>query len=373
MVGMPYHLEKGPWLSVFEDYLNSDQDRTYSYLKALRASRSGNLSDMNESLIHRIGLNNDKDPFSKDVPSRKRHLNEHWYGLHQDEEGQCRSDFQVGFVASTMAKLPKPVQRSLKGAGLVPTSDPDREDVEQFAAAVSAALEAYDYQLDDEIFHSWPTTGFWFQYFGDVQSIMRETLIRAIEVSLGLSGVGDDGADLDRKPDRHIPIEMFWKCPQRWFEGWVSWRADAKSGTGQVTMMLATPGHGKPVLESPIAGWNHVLNPSSDWTPTGDLPVTPPPAPGALDDLAPKGMWVITHTDHAQMPTTPDEGATSSGRWTVPAFGPSYVGVGEIVTVAPSERDGGVRPQGRRADRDTTAKAKAAENGTKPKQIQEVR
>jgi hypothetical protein len=357
---MPYHLEKGPWLSVFEDYLNGDRDRTYAYLVALRESRTSSLSGMSVSLTHQPALN--ADPDNQTVEARQAHLNRDWYGMERlDGDGWLTQQQAGGFVQLTLNQLPQQVRTRLEAAA--PPVDGERAEVERFGAEVAKALEDHSYGPSDDIFHSWPTTGFWFQYFGDVQAILRETLIRAIEVSLGLAHVAPGDEPCGEKPDRHLPIELFWKCPQRWFEGWVCWRSDRHTGTGQVTVMLATPGHGKPVLESPLAGKGFVENPpDSTWDPAeGERE---PPSNGVFSDnggprQAPKGMWVITHADHAQLPATPDEGPTTSGRWSIPSFGPTYVGVGPIVTVAPSEIDGGVRPNGRSLDVDDEKPSKS--------------
>ena len=40
MPGMPYHLEKGPWLSILEDYLNADAYRLIEALRHFRNSRA---------------------------------------------------------------------------------------------------------------------------------------------------------------------------------------------------------------------------------------------------------------------------------------------------------------------------------------------
>jgi hypothetical protein len=192
---------------------------------------------------------------------------------------------------------------------------------------------------------NWPVTGFWVQYFGDVEEIVRQTLIRTIEVSLGL----EHGEEVPATgPRRQLPIELFWKCPQRWFEGWVTWRWDESHGTGQVTSMFATPGSGKPVLQNPLDG-DGAIEPQT-WT-TAELlpaPIGPPPSAGPRGWRgAPKGMWVITHRHHLEMPDLPDHFPSAKGDWAIPEFGPTYVGLCDVVCVEPSERDGGTKPFGR--------------------------
>lgn len=69
-------------------------------------------------------------------------------------------------------------------------------------------------------------TGYWLGFYGDVERIFCETVIRAVEVSLGIDHgqpvpVSGKGAP---RPPRRWPIELFWKCSNPWYEGWVTWR-----------------------------------------------------------------------------------------------------------------------------------------------------
>ena len=86
-------------------------------------------------------------------------------------------------------------------------------------------------------------TGYWKGYYGDVEGLIRETMIRAVEVSRGLA----NGQDL-AQATRLWPVEVFWACPHPWVEGWVTWREHetvTKNGKttskGQVTVIFATP------------------------------------------------------------------------------------------------------------------------------------
>src|SRR5262249_22179550 len=141
-------------------------------------------------------------------------------------------------------------------------------------------------------------------YEGDVEAIMRETFIRAIEVSLGL----DNGEDVN-SATRFWPIEYFWKCPTAWVEGWVTWRQEV-SGEGHVTVHLLTPAHGHPVLSDPKAGAHPTINPTS-----------------SSDRF---GMWVVTYDHHdksIQMVRDESEFAV----WNFPTLGPVYTGVAPVV------------------------------------------
>lgn len=66
------------------------------------------------------------------------------------------------------------------------------------------------------------TTGWWMGYRGDVEVIVRETMVRAIDVSLGLDRTNEAPQPADVR--RHWPIQFYWVCGSRWFEGWVGWR-----------------------------------------------------------------------------------------------------------------------------------------------------
>lgn len=335
MVGMPYHLEKGPWLTILEDYLNGERGRSLQFLTELRGLRSGGGLMRDIAFLDTPAL--DADPDNPNPAARRKHLGEDWFG----GDGN-----KAGFPAAVLDQL-----RSSTAAGepdVVALLDPGdasgapiatAKELQAFALRVAATVDA----TPGARLNGWPATGFWFQYFGDVDAIMRETLIRSIEVSLGLE---HDEVPANGRTDRWMPIELFWKCPQRWFEGWVGWRWDATHGSGQVTTMLATPGSGKPVLEHPGLGQAPLGEPHAVIASPLDVPAGPPPD-GDGPAIKAKGLWVITHQEHAQLSTTPDEGGTASGQWFVPPFGPTYVGVGDVICYEPHEFDGGVNPAGR--------------------------
>lgn len=335
MVGMPYHLEKGPWLTILEDYLNGERGRSLRFLRELRALRDSNGSLREIAFLDTPAL--DADPENATPQDRRDHLGDDWFG---------GPDNRAGFPAAVLAELERSgaaggpdVLARLDGADTEPGAIVTAKALQGFAGRVARAVE----ETEGARLNGWPATGFWFQYFGDVDAIVRETLIRTIEVSLGLA---NDEIAADGETSRWLPVELFWKCPQRWFEGWVSWRWDAVHGTGQVTTMLATPGSGKPVLEHPGLGQAPVGEPRAVSEELLAGPSAPPPD-GDGPHLHPKGLWVVTHEEHAQLPTTPDEGPTPAGQWFIPPFGPTYVGVGPVICYRPHEFDGGVAPQGR--------------------------
>lgn len=325
MPGMPYHLEKGPWLSILEDYLNADSARLIDALAQFRASRDHSTSLGVSPFFDSDSFDGDPDYQTPDA--RRGHMQNDWFG-------------------STTGDAPDFVADVVREAGV----DDALGDELSAGVDVSTATGVLDFAqriLDDERvpLDAWPSTGFWFQYHGNVEGIIRESLIRGIEIALGLehdAEVPEDG------PERVLPIELFWKCPQRWFEGWITWRWDRTHRTGQVMIMFATPGSGKPVLQSPGLGQNALLEPSSIVDEDRPAPIGPGPSePDRNAFQSPKGMWVVSQTDHVQLPATPDERGSTAGDWIIPPFGPSYVGAGPVICVQPAEEDGGVRPFGR--------------------------
>jgi hypothetical protein len=122
-------------------------------------------------------------------------------------------------------------------------------------------------------------TGFWNGYQGDPHAILRDGLIRAIEVSLGV----DHGVD----PVHHTrewPIEVSWVCQGPFFQCWVTWM---KSPTGgHVSLTITTPAaKGLPV----------------DARITRDVEKqeykSPPPSNAFA---AARGQWVVGHEDYTK-------------------------------------------------------------------------
>jgi hypothetical protein len=173
-----------------------------------------------------------------------------------------------------------------------------------------------------------PFTGYWQMYYGDVEAIMRQTLIRGIEVSLGLQ---HSDTEVPANPPRHWPIEFFWKCGQGWFEGWVTWRRDGASGDGQVTVIIATPGSGHQVLEQPKAGRK-----------LPDYKEDPNNSRETSGNERHQGMWVITHEKQTPRVAINTQGI-HYGTVVLPTLGTAYRGEGDIVVVQPSFADGGTQ------------------------------
>jgi hypothetical protein len=251
---------------VLEDFFNSDTSRLVDALRKMRGRTA--LCDL--GVLDSTTLNG--GPLS--APQRNEHLMQDWFGMRWDAKSASWKK-QAAFNAKTNAH-----------------------------------------------------TGYWRQWYGDCEKIVRTTLIRAAEVALGL-GHGDTIPD-GFKPNRHWPVQFLWKCSQPWFEGWITWRS-LPNQSGMVTVVFCTPGQGDPVLTSPLSPPQRNL-PDYAFEPTSCA--------------AAEGMWVVAHADeevHYVRTTAP----TASGQWVYPHFGPVYVGKGDVVTVQPSEPDGGVLSGGR--------------------------
>jgi hypothetical protein len=236
---MPYHLEKGPLLSVLDSFFNSGSDARL--VNALTKLRTGVPLDS-------IGVFDSPNLYSPafPFPYRRRedlvgHFNTHWLG-------------QAPLNVNTDGRQ----------------------------------------------------TGHWQFYSGPVEAIMRETLIRALELVLGVRHDPDGPAPT---PTRHWTIDFWWKCPQPWFEGWVTWRNTTSAG--HVTVIFATPSDDGVVLRNPSAeatlvaadvatategSWlvsskthTQVLQLTSVWAPPGQLifPTTWTIDPGPVVVLAP--------------------------------------------------------------------------------------
>ena len=257
---MPYSLEKGPYLSVIEDYVNGDRGRALETLATLR--NGGAIDEIDAFDSQPL----DAGPYS--TSQLRDHFKRDWLGYKQDGQGNWQPPAPFDNVAS-------------------------------------------------------PTTGFWQAWHGDCEGVLRLTLIRALEVSLGIPHTQAPAAN----PTQHWPIELFWRCPVPWFEGWVTWRANGSGPGGQVTVLLTTPSHGHPLKNSPLR---------SKTPPDPDYQENPPAAVG------PQGSWVVSQGYHRPRVTVVSLPATAEIPWTFPTLALAYKSEGPPVTVSPAEWEGGV-------------------------------
>jgi len=291
---MPYQLEKGPYFSVTETVLE-DFDQRIDVLVDLRLQRDADAMPTLES----DSLDTSRGNIQTE-DQRRYHQNRHWYGKTQLASGYWGPQAPFDPVTN-------------------------------------------------------PRTGFWHNWYGDAEGIVRETYTRAIEVSLGIphdTTVTDKSAivELARRPEhgRFWPIEIFTRCPAPWFEGWVTWQSEGPSN-GHVTVHIHTPSHDRSnLLTSPV-------RPGYTTPEYQDEINFPPPLPSD----GKRGMWVVAHL-YQELVNPPFAGPVVSGPsealdghpdqkapWKLPRFGAVYHSQGDIVTVRPSEPNGGVLADGR--------------------------
>ncbi len=325
--GMPYHLEKGPVFSTFEANRYQVKNKYCDILDRLRQKNAAG-----EYVVDICDLEPYANPALNYGPYntqelRRYHMNVHWFGM-----------IPTGRVVNGKAEYQKQTNGTY------------------------------------EWIHN-PTTGWWRNYFGDTEGIMRQALIRAAELALGLDHDEPVPPTAQRGRLRCWPIEYVVTCPAAWFEAWLSWRQTGNGiRDGHVTINMVVPAHIQPTEPGPSD--LDFQNPRDGGV--LDSPLMPPQQGGSqyrLSPLAPEGpygMWVITHWDHDMEPAIlnvydPDgnriENATATatntptgqGQWPLPSFGLVYRGKpgpashpGDgIVCVQPAEADGGVLPLGR--------------------------
>jgi hypothetical protein len=189
-------------------------------------------------------------------------------------------------------------------------------------------------------------TGMWDGYQGNVERIIANTLVRTIEVSLGL----EHGAPIPTgAPARSWPIYFFFKCQQPFFEGWVSWQCHSanRRAAGQVTVIFATPGHNHPVSDHPVpidTNGDHKDDFVSTLRNDGEFLKNPTQAPAQDATGKPhQGVWVVTHTDHKKLnvfDTSVPSGYLEWGPPLLPIIAPETFA--DVVTVQPAALSGGI-------------------------------
>ncbi len=282
---MPYTTEKSMIFQVTESWLNSNRTNALGALWHL--VDGGPISEMAP-----VGSTNLNHPPVDTVDKRKAHVEEHWWGREQDAAGAWVDQ---------------------------PPYDPVSN----------------------------PTTGFWKHWYGNAEGIFRETMIRGLCISLGISrSRAEQSKEFGRrKPSklsagsRHWPISILWKCPCPWYEGWIEFKdygAARSVKGGHVTVVLSTPSHGVKLYDSPI-------RPATAPTVAND-----PYHAYALnpnEPAGPEGLWVVSQAAHSQIPNAKQD-PTDAGTWTPPTLGQPVYSAGPVVTVAPAVPDGGAAPGG---------------------------
>jgi hypothetical protein len=322
---MPFHLEKGPWICALEEMLNDPNGSIASTFFANSSERDTFRAAIKD-FCYLPALNG--DPNFATPEARLAHMNDDWFG---DVDGQRQGGFDT-WLQDRVAELGRPDP-------LPPLSTPatiaeikallafgNDHGLPEYLATWTKPTPSYPTPR-----RTWPHTGFWRQYYGDVEEIVRETMLTALRVALGITRPGES-------PRRHLDLEIFWKCGQPWFEGWVTWNLPATAPElGRVTVIFATPGTGSNVLTE--AGTLGRVDPQLAPRITASS-VEPPASIG--DALRRRGMWLITHELNLLLPPIPSTRPTGLGEWIIPAIGPSYAGVGAVKVFEPAFRDGGL-------------------------------
>jgi hypothetical protein len=194
--------------------------------------------------------------------------------------------------------------------------------------AMAIPRASLDVRLEDDWFGRGATgppgepTGYWVGYQGDVEGVLREGLIRTIEVSLGLAH-DDDPATATRS----WPVQVHWKCPNPYFEVWVSWRRhDEGAVTGQVDMLIATP---------PDKSNRLTTRPQFPPAPPLGVQAVPAPLHEPIDATAPHGMWLVAHSDHVLLGVADERIAVPTGDRI--SFDTVQVGTGALVGLPEGE------------------------------------
>jgi hypothetical protein len=188
------------------------------------------------------------------------------------------------------------------------------------------------------------STGWWTTWYGDAEGILRETMVRAIEVALGIPHDGDP-----QENTQCWRMTFMWTCAAPMLQGWVYWwdfdynANGSSSGTGSgngsghgdagmVNVIFSTPGNGHPLYATPYRS-------ATDDPP--DYDVNPTASQG--DEY---GLWVIGED---QMEVRQPESTTfmGLGHGVIPDPWPNFFHTsGGAVTVSPAEVDGGVKHAG---------------------------
>jgi hypothetical protein len=215
--------------------------------------------------------------------------------------------------------------------------------------------------LDDRLAKDWfgsgakgppgEPTGYWVDYQGDVEGVLREGLIRTIEVSMGLTHGAEPAA-----ATRSWPVQVHWKCPNPYFEVWVSWRRhDDTAGGGQVDMLIATP---------PDKANRLTTRPQFPPGPPAGVPAEPTPLAEPTAAAACQGMWLVAHEHHrlgvadervavpsgGRLAVETDRARTgaliglAAGEWLIPTPATLWVDEGPVVVVEPPSYAGGADP-----------------------------
>lgn len=278
---MPYTTEKSPIFQVVESFANGDRARALPVLWSLLDDAPiAELPPVSSTTLNHGPYNTPE--------KRAQHVNEHWWGWKQNAAGGW--DKQAPFDANSNR-----------------------------------------------------TTGFWEFWYGEAEPVFRETMIKALSISLGIRR--EDPNDTQKykggeRPasmhgTRHWPISILWKCPSPWYEGWIEFQQWGQGPReGHVTVLLSTPAHGVQLYNTPLRPPSEQADP-----PYRAYQVDP------AEPLGPNGLWLVSQVYHRKW-NPPGNAPSAPGRWSAPTLGAYVESVGNVVTVATRVADGGVAPGG---------------------------
>jgi hypothetical protein len=281
--GMPYHMHKGHTWQTIDRYLSTHNlDRRATRKAAvLAALRDQNNFPRFTDVFRVIAPSSYSPPGGAPNPvsALVTHMNEDWFGLPQTQPGQWGPQEPFG---------------------------PNNT-----------------------------TTGFWRNWYGDAEAIVRATTARAIEVSLGVDHgadvpVNDAGEATNDSVTRNWPIEFWWLCGVRWFYSSLTWRHEhGAQRHGVVVVEWVTPGNGDMMF--------HDLDSPPIHNQDGSFQLDP------IDASARFGSWILGQPHNDTIPANSWLG-TLIGDW------PSPVSVTRsrpeaartVSVVSPAFGDGGV-------------------------------
>jgi hypothetical protein len=296
---MPYSMEVGPYLSLFESYFNDDPKRAVDALNSLRTQ-------------------------SNNIASHQVAAAEGQAGQAQTDRTALEADnrFTDIFLKVPFTELEGGPSNRRTTEGLV-----DYMDQSWFGLpARNGATSTAGAQVPVGVWEGWE---------GQAQAIVRETIIRALEVSLGLDHSYEP---IDGAVGQHWPLGLRAVCGLRWWEGWIRWLRWETSG--YVDVIFLTPPNSigdavEPVLLRPIG--------TRRKPPAGDnYEVQPIRADGK------QGLWVVgALLEEKEDPSWVTSSWVTANDLGLPPVAPKYRASDELVTVSPPESQGGVQKNGR--------------------------
>jgi hypothetical protein len=310
-VSMPYHLEVGPSLGALERVLNHPDQATR------RGIRIQALTDLRDMAL----------PLDKAINNLAA-------GVRKLPALQTKATYNWQADAATLDDLAANLTTVWLG-GYPQSAAPPAVHEDRYYDSVKAAGQPG-----------------WQFYQGNVERILRDTLVLALEAASNLNPGAPIVATARFTPASPLfAIAITWKCAQPWLEGWVQWRT--VDGRRSVVVIVCTPGDGNYVGMKPTLGY---LEPAASAmlakARMSDFRV---PATGATD----KDAVVVTEAFHVLDPsvarsvasTAPAQGIATRTRRAGQFFGAPLPWFGglfsspyktEVLHVAPAIYDGGV-------------------------------